>query len=224
MLKAIIFDLDHTLFDRHATLRAIAPMFRDYFDMSGSVTDEEIAELWIYADDHYVYDGWEYIYRYLVEHGVFNTVPKYEDYRSFIYDTFSRVAIRYDFVLPMLKKFKKQGLKVGLITNGRHELQYKKLKMTGLMYIFDEIIVSGDVGIEKPDKEIFDMMCEKLGVKPCECLYVGDNPQNDIGGAKNAGMHTCLVHSTCNYNPRAPKAEFEVANVGEVFDIVFENR
>ena len=47
MIKAVIFDLDHTLFDRHATLRAIAPMFRKYFDINDGVTEKESAEKWI---------------------------------------------------------------------------------------------------------------------------------------------------------------------------------
>ena len=215
MIKAIIFDLDHTLFDRHATLRAIAPQFRKFFHVSEGITDDEIADMWIYADDRYVYDGWEYIFAYLKENGVFVTPPKYDDYRSFVFNTFSKTAVRFDFTLPMLKGLKKDGYKVALITNGRHELQYKKLVLTGMRYIFDEIIVSGDVGVEKPDREIFMMMCEKLGVKPSECVYVGDNPFNDIGGAKRAGMYTFHI-KTVYKNPKAPAADAEIATVGEV--------
>lgn len=219
MIKAVIFDLDHTLFDRHATLGSIAPLFRKYFDVADGVTDDEIAKKWIYADDMFVYDGWEYIFAYLKENGIFKTAPSYADYRSFVYKTFAKIAVPFDFTLPMLKKLKKSGLKVALITNGRHELQYKKLALTGLRYIFDEIIVSGDVGVEKPDREIFLMMCEKLGIKPCECVYVGDNPFNDIGGAKNAGMHT--LHIKIKYkNPKAPKADAELDSVGDVLTAV----
>ncbi len=217
MIKAVIFDLDHTLFDRHATLRAIAPMFRKYFDINDGVTDEEIAEKWIYADDRYVYDGWRYIFDYLKENGIFKTVPRFDDYRSFVFRTFAKTAVKYDFAYPMLIRLKKEGYKVALITNGRHELQYKKLSLIGLRYVFDEIIVSGDVMTEKPDREIFFMMCEKLGVLPGECVYVGDNPFNDIGGAKGAGMYTFHV-KTVYSNPKAPAADIEINTVADVPD------
>lgn len=215
MIKAVIFDLDHTLFDRHATLRAIAPMFRKYFDVADGVTDEEIAEKWIYSDDRYVYDGWKYIYEYLVESGIFKTVPRFDDYRSFVFRTFAKTAVKFDFALPMINGLKKNGLKVALITNGRHELQYSKLSLIGLRYVFDEIIVSGDVAVEKPDREIFLMMCEKLGVKPSECVYVGDNPYNDIGGAKGAGMYAFHI-KTVYSNPKAPVADAEIDSVADV--------
>lgn len=219
MIRAVIFDLDHTLFDRHATLTAIAPSFRKYFDIADGVTDAEIAEKWVYADDMFVYDGWENIFSFLKENEIFRTEPKFDEYRTFVFKTFARTAVPFDFTLPMLKGLKKDGYKVALITNGRHELQYSKLTLTGLRYIFDEIIVSGDVGVEKPDKEIFLIMCEKLGVKPNECVYVGDNPFNDIGGAKNAGMRT--LHIKTKYkNPAAPTADAEISSVKDVPEAV----
>lgn len=215
MIKAVVFDLDHTLFDRHATLRAIVPALRERFVVNPALSDDEIAAIWAYGDDHYVYDGWNYIFAYLCEHGVFTEPPEYDAYRTFIFENFAKVAVKYDYTLPMLESLKKDGYKVGLITNGGHALQYKKLDLTGLLYVFDEIIVSGDVMIEKPDKEIFLMMCEKLGVEPGECVYVGDNPKNDIGGAKKAGYHTIWIKSTGTWLP-------SVREPDESADFVYE--
>ncbi len=216
MIKAVIFDLDHTLFDRHGTLKAIVPALRQRFKVNPAMSDEQIARFWIYGDDNYVYDGWKYIFAYLCENGVFTEEPEFADYRTFIFENFAKVAVKYDYSLPMLKQLKKDGYKVGLITNGGHALQYKKLKLTGLLYVFDEIIVSGDVLIDKPDKEIFLMMCEKLGVEPGECVYVGDNPKNDIGGAHNAGYKTIWVKSTGTWQTGAPDPD---ASVDFVYDV-----
>ena len=196
MIKAVIFDLDHTLFDRHGTLTAIVPALRRAFQVDPKLTDEEIAAVWCYADDRYVYDGWSYILAYLKEKGVFLSPPEYPDYRSFIYREFARVAVPFPYTLPMLEGLKRSGLLVGLVTNGQHALQYAKLAHTGLEYVFDEIIVSGDVGVEKPDREIFDLACEKLGLDPREAVYVGDNRRNDIDGAAGAGMRTVWIKST----------------------------
>ena len=196
MLRAVFFDLDHTLFDRHKTLCACVPYLRRRFAVTEEKTDGEIGALWCYADDHFVYDGWEYIFAYLVERGVFTDPPKYETYRSFVYDVYAKVAVRFEYVLPMLEMLKRGGYLVGLVTNGTHALQYRKLEMIGLSYVFDAVVVSGDAGVEKPDREIFLLACEKLGVSPEECVYVGDNRKNDVDGAAGAGMKTVWLRST----------------------------
>ena len=196
MIKAILFDLDHTLYDRHGTLTASVPLLRRTFEVNPALSDAEVADIWCRADDHNVYDGWAYIFAQLCEEGVFVNPPDYADYRSLVFRAFGSVAVRFDHVLPMLRTFKRQGYLVGLITNGRHELQYAKLEMTGLRYIFDEILVSGDCGCEKPDKEIFLAACEKLGITPEEAVYVGDNRRNDVDGAKGAGMRAVWLCAT----------------------------
>ena len=215
-IKAVIFDLDHTLFDRHGTLREVARQFRRSFRVREGVTDEEIARLWCYADDHFVYDGWKYVLAYLVENGVFEEPPLYDAYCSFVYENFAKTAVRFDETMPMLLTLKKRGYAVGLITNGNHALQYRKLQMLGLQYIFDEIIVSGDVMVEKPDREIFQMMCDKLALDPGEMVYVGDNPRNDIAGARDAGYHTIWMESTGQWDFHLSPADETVKRVEEV--------
>lgn len=190
MIKAVVFDLDHTLFDRHGTLKAVAKNFYKEFQMNLRMSEEEVVEKWIYADDNFVYIGWQFIYDYLVENNVFAVPPGFDNYRSFVYKYFRENAVEFPDTLPMLNSLKEKGYKVALITNGHHDLQYRKLDLLGLRYVFDEIIVSGDVSVEKPDKEIFLIMAEKLGVKPSEMIYVGDHPVNDIKGAKSAGCKT----------------------------------
>lgn len=209
MIKAVVFDLDHTLFDRHATLREVAKQFRVSFCVNSGITDEEIGDKWVYADDHFVYDGWRYIFDYLVENGVFETPPEFSEYRSFVYENFAKVAMPFEGTIPMLRLLRKKGYRTALITNGGHSLQYRKLTMLGLAPYFDEIIVSGDVMIDKPDREIFRMMADKLSLKPDEMIYVGDNPKNDIQGAKSAGYHTIWMKSTglWQYGVDAPDAE-----------------
>ncbi|MBQ6119662.1 MAG: HAD family hydrolase [Clostridia bacterium] len=215
-LKAVIFDLDHTLFDRHGTLREVAKQFRHAFRVKEGVTDEEIARLWCYADDHFVYDGWKYVLDYLTENGIFEQAPPFDAYRSFVYENFAKTAVRFDEAVPMLLTLKKRGYAVGLITNGNHALQYRKLDMIGLRKLFDEIIVSGDVLVEKPDREIFLMMCDKLSLRPEQMIYVGDNPRNDIAGARDAGYHTIWMKSTGMWDYELAPAEESVDRVEEI--------
>ena len=219
-IKAVVFDLDHTLFDRHGTLREVAKEFRHSFRVNENLSDEEIAKLWIYADDHFVYDGWKYIFSYLVENGVFTEAPPYDSYRSFVYENFAKTAVPFDGTLPMLETLRRRGYKTALITNGGHALQYKKLDMLGLRGAFAEIIVSGDMMIDKPDKEIFMLMSEKLCYEPSEMIYVGDNPKNDIAGARAAGYHTIWMKSTGMWQYSLMPAEEEVSTVEEIPDAV----
>ena len=62
MIRAVVFDLDHTLFDRHGTLKSLVPALRETFSVNEKLTDEEIGEYWCYGDDNFVYFGWENIW------------------------------------------------------------------------------------------------------------------------------------------------------------------
>ncbi|MBR2411822.1 MAG: HAD family hydrolase [Clostridia bacterium] len=220
MIKAVVFDLDHTLFDRNGTLKSLVIALRKEFQVNEKMTDEEIAAEWCYADRTFVYSGWEYIFGYLKEKGVLLGSPDFQDYCEFLYKYFELISVPFPETVPMLEKLRGLGYKTGLITNGNHKLQYAKIRNLELSGHFDEIIVTGDYGIHKPDREIFDIMREKLGFSADEIVYVGDNPVNDIEGARNAGWHTIWMKSTGFWLDEIEKAEREVFTVSEVIDAV----
>lgn len=220
MIKAVVFDLDHTLFDRHGTLKSLVPRLREDFSVNSNMTDGEIGEIWCRADDSLVYSGWEYILENLCEKGVFTKAPSFPDYRDFLFRNFAVTAVPFPETIPMLRELRSRGLKTGLITNGEHNLQYAKIGLLGLGSYFDEIIATGDYGIHKPDRGIFDIMCEKMGLKPEEMVYVGDNPVNDIMGARNAGWKTVWMKSTGYWDDSIAPADREVNTVNEVIDAI----
>lgn len=88
----------------------------------------------------------------------------------------------------LLTELHKRGIKTGVITNGPSVLQHTKMNNSGLLPYLDILVVSGDYDFAKPQPEIFIYTAEKLGLKPSECIYVGDHPVNDIKGALSAGM------------------------------------
>ena len=63
-----------------------------------------------------------------------------------------------------------------------------KLDTAGIRELFDVVVVSGDIGIYKPDRRIFDEAVKRAGVKNEESLFVGDHPINDVEGALGANM------------------------------------
>ena len=223
MIKAVVFDLDHTLFDRYETLRLVVPEFRKKFNISNEVTDEFIWENICWADKQYVHRGWKEIYAHLVNAGVFKDVPEYSEYEEFVIYCFCRIAVPFKFSKGVLEEIKNMGLKTGLITNATHEVQMSKLKLLGLTQSFDEIIISGDTPYEKPQKEIFLLMAEKLGVEPFEMMYVGDHPKFDVWGSQNAGCIPVWVKTTGTWIfPEIEKPQLQVETVKEVPDIVRE--
>ncbi len=221
MIKGAVFDLDHTLFDRYATQRLCMKGFCEYFDISDGMTDEKAADIIEYADKRFNHYGWEAIHEYLIKENVFKTAPTFEYYCSFLNGKFREYAVPYSFTVPMLKTLKNNGLKLGLITNGGSELQRKKLKMLGLEDIFDEIIVSGELGVGKPDIKPFEVMSERLGIDTKKLIYVGDNPKNDIEPSRKAGYIPIWVMTTGYWLfPEIEVPEFCIKDVSLVPEVI----
>ena len=84
---------------------------------------------------------------------------------------------------------RENNLKMGIITNGPTNHQYKKMKVLGLnKWIDDEnIFISGSLNVSKPDEKIFKIVEEKMNISPKYTYYIGDSIKNDIMGAKKAG-------------------------------------
>jgi putative hydrolase of the HAD superfamily len=78
--------------------------------------------------------------------------------------------------------------RLGLLTNGPSDIQRHKLVGTGLSDRFDAVVISGEVGVGKPSKGIFDLALGRLEVARDEAVMVGDNWDRDIVGAVAAGM------------------------------------
>jgi putative hydrolase of the HAD superfamily len=69
----------------------------------------------------------------------------------------------------------------------------------------DELVFSCDVGISKPDPRIYEIACERLGVEPDECLFVGDGANDELPGAERAGMAALQLRSPGE--PLTPEGE-----------------
>jgi HAD superfamily hydrolase (TIGR01549 family) len=90
-----------------------------------------------------------------------------------------------------LKTLQEKGYKLGLISNTHWRIS-RSLREEFERF-FDIITLSYKYGYAKPHPSIFIATLEKLRVKPSQCLHVGDDPIQDVQGAKNVGMKTALV-------------------------------
>ena len=105
-----------------------------------------------------------------------------------------------------------------LITNGFQEVQHTKLSGSGMEPYFETLTVSEEVGVKKPNPEIFQYALMKAGANPEESLMIGDEMDVDIDGARAAGMDQVF------FNPSREHAEgertFEVHELLEIKQIL----
>lgn len=107
------------------------------------------------------------------------------------------------------------------VTNGTKVAQEKKLRVSGLDKVFDKIFISEDVGAEKPNKEYFDYVFEKLGITDKkEVLMIGDSLIGDMTGGYNAGIDTCWYNPSHKPNTSGVPITYEIDNLGEIMEIV----
>ncbi|MCX4026417.1 pyrimidine 5'-nucleotidase [Endozoicomonas sp. SM1973] len=107
--------------------------------------------------------------------------------------------------------------RLGIITNGFSELQQIRIERTGLKDYFDFVVISEQVGIAKPHRDIFDHALAIMGNPPRECvLMVGDNPGSDILGGINAGLDTCWLNADNKPTPEGINPHYQVASLSEL--------
>ncbi|MBQ6848043.1 MAG: HAD family hydrolase [Clostridia bacterium] len=224
MIKGVVFDLDHTLFDRYATLRVVLPELykRLRNKIPDNLSEKDFIEAFIEGEKKYFYYGWIYTVERLAEKGIFLPSTSGEEVWYCIYTyCWPMAAVKFPFTEPCLKELKNMGLKLGLLTNGSHAPQQIKIDMLGIEKYFDEIIISGDVGAHKPDPKPFAIMSERLGIAPSELLYVGDNPLNDVEGSRNAGYIPVWVKTVGNWEfENIKRCQYEVETVAEIPNLV----
>ncbi len=225
MLKAAVFDLDHTLFDRYGTIREILRTAdQDKLPFNESFSREETAEIFILCDKKFNHKGWRAEYRALKGYGILKAEVTEENlFDGYIVPLFFKTAVAFRFAIPMLEALKVDGIKIGLITNGNGALQRAKLEMLGLEEIFDAVLVGDEFGAPKPDTAIFLEMSKILGIAPEEMLYIGDNPVNDIEPSRRVGYVPVWVETTGSWEfPEIEKPKYCVKTVEEIPDIIKE--
>lgn len=99
-----------------------------------------------------------------------------------------------------------------IITNGFEEIQDIKLKSGGIDKFFKHIISSGRVGIQKPNRKIFDYALDLAGTNAADSLMIGDNPVSDIKGAFNAGIDQVFYNPNGLSCPVRPTLEIKSMN------------
>ena len=117
-----------------------------------------------------------------------------------------------------LLEYLKPKYHLHLITNGFEEVQHTKLSGSGLEPFFETLTVSEEVGVKKPNPEIFRYALKKAGATPEESLMIGDELAVDIDGARAAGIDQVFFNATGQ--PAQGQCTFEVSSLSEIKGIL----
>lgn len=82
---------------------------------------------------------------------------------------------------------------IGLLTNGPHIAQEQKIDELDLKREFDTILIEGEIGVGKPNEDAFGTLCDSLDASAANVVYIGNEIEPDIVGAKNAGLTVIQV-------------------------------
>lgn len=195
--RAILFDFDDTLQDRNAAMSVFVRLWlqREFPAMS----DADITantERMIQAGKHGFLP-----YTAMLREAERLFPDRQFDEAAFLHQLaalFPANTTLFPDAVATLQYLRKSGYRLGMLTNGFSAIQNRKVDVCGIRPLFDYILISGDDGLQKPDAEAFRRAVLRLGVHPADCVYVGDNPENDIKGAKNAGMQAVFRASDFN--------------------------
>ena len=123
--------------------------------------------------------------------------------------------------LETLTRLRDMGHRIGLITDCSWETQ-RLWPETPLPPHFEVVTFSCEAGMQKPNPLIYSLTCERLGVTPERCLYVGDGNSSELPGAEAVGMTALRIHVPYETPPdhRDPWIGPEVSSLGQVLDWV----
>ena len=204
MIKAVFFDWYGTLVHwKPERIQIFDEAYAEYgirFDPKKltkaiAVAEEQVPEgnplKWEESEDKGRYIRYQEIL--LFEHGI--SLPKEQILRAIkllreIANTATTVL--YEDVLPTLDSLKDKGYILGLLTNIERgtEFNYREL---GLGEYFDTVVTSDDVGAKKPKAPIFILALSRANVNPDEAIYVGDQYESDVVGARGVGINPVLI-------------------------------
>ncbi|MFB0566153.1 MAG: HAD family hydrolase [Candidatus Aminicenantaceae bacterium] len=187
MIKAIIFDLDGVLFDENEFVMSGFKVVSNYLASKYNLDSSKIFEV-LKTDFQQGLrrKNFDILLKKinLENEKVVNLVNIYRKHQP-------QLSLHSD-ARKLLKKLKGR-FKLGIVTDGYKETQEKKVSALNLKEYFDVITINDKKEEWKPSVKPLKVTLKKLGIKPNEAIYIGDNPLKDFIGCKKIGMYTVRI-------------------------------
>lgn len=180
--RAVIFDLWQTLvpWDVKAATR-----FYDRMAVAAGIDEERFREAWVAEHK-------DRAVRPIADHlrdlfAGLGAEPDLDEILELRRDWTKRSLQPRPDALETLAELRRRGHLLGLISVCSQDVPHvwDETRLAGAL---DELVFSCDVGVSKPDRRIYEIACEQLGVGAAECLFVGDGANDELPGAERAGM------------------------------------
>ncbi len=225
----LLFDADRTLFDFDESEKLaffeIAPRY-------GVASTNENFELYKKIN----HDNWHALELGLVTkevlvvrrfaqfletvHAVGNAQKMNDDYLTAL----SKKSILFKDTLPLLEKLKGAGKRIFIITNGVTKVQEGRLKDSPILPYLEQVFISEQMNVSKPQKLFFDLVAQKIeGYTPENALVIGDSLTSDIQGANNAGLDCVWLNPENAPNDKGLKITFEAKSLDEIGEFILNN-
>jgi len=228
MYNHLLFDADGTLFDFNAAeAMALETMFKEF----GIACTPEMKTTYS-AINHAIWKEFEQGLIYIEDlkeerfHRFFKQIGSGHD-PAIAAEKYLDYLAQSDHLLPkafaLLTTLQSKGYRLSLITNGISRVQRGRLDATKTLSFFDHIVISEEIGIQKPEEGFFHQLFEFANMdEPAkrEALVIGDSLSSDILGGNKVGLATCW------YNPqRFPRnpailPTYEITDLEELFTIL----
>jgi HAD superfamily hydrolase (TIGR01509 family) len=213
MDRLIVIDLDETLVDRDAVVR-------EWARETSRLHDQPELSDWLVAFDRHEGRPRD---RESFLAGVAAKMGWQEPVEQLLAEWPMSFGSRYRLDQPTiqaLRRARESGFRVAVVSNGDRERQQAKIDAMGLDALVDGCVISGEVGVRKPEPNIFEIAATRAGVSLDGTVWViGDDPFADIGGGHRIGAKTIWVNRAGRPWPadmEEPHARFD--NVAEAID------
>ncbi len=218
-VKHVFFDLDHTLWDfENNSKEALLELFHEMeLQQKLQCTFENFLEIYYPINHNY----WE-MYRkgqvqreVLRDHRFIDTFKQLGYHQTKEAKHLSELYLQrspykknlFDGALTVLNYLKLKQYSLHIITNGFNEVQFIKLRESGLNSFFESVTTSEEAGCNKPEAGIFNYALDKVEALPKESLMIGDNFEADVMGAVNAGLKAVWFNPAKEENKTSIKPE-----------------
>ena len=206
-ILAVIFDLDNTLIQSkkgaRKGLKTVAKIFAQRLEGEGFHYSEEalfrrlrLIDLEMHGRK-FLYNRdvwWETLFRSIRANKI--SAPFTHQATLRYWQTYARSSPLFSDTMTTIRRLKKAGYRIGMVSDsdGTPGMKMKRIRRQPFLKYLETIVVSGeDTPKVKPSKAPFKLVAKRLGLRPMDCVYIGDNPNTDIKGAKGVGMLMILV-------------------------------
>ncbi len=197
MFKAVIFDIDGTIYSYVANDKIAVESLCEYAENVLYVDEEEFRTAYNKAKrivkEERLKDGGAKHSKVLFFQTTLELLGKSAfRYVLEMYDVYWNSFLAnmkpFDGAVEFIKKLKSTGVKISLCTDMTAHIQYRKIKKLGLDHLIDFMVTSEETGLEKPARVMFELALQKLNVEAEDTAFFGDSLERDIEGAARVGI------------------------------------